>query len=539
MSLEKKIQSALAEHGAGNIASATALYRAVLAEDPQHPDALHMLGIIAQQAGNSELALKLIEVALAKNPELGQAWYNRCIVLRALNRPDDALQSAREAVAIDPGLAEAWDMAGSILREKRRFDEAIACLEKAVNLQPENAQIIHSYAVLLTSMGRMKEAWAAIQKMKSVDTVSALTGVGNIFKASGRPAQAVPWFQKAHEAKPDFGGAILNEAMAFLQMGDTEHGWPLWERRLEDKERKASSLPTWRGEPVRHLLLLEDQGMGDALQCLRYIPLIRNRVEKISLQLTGILHDLLVSNCPGIDVLTLEDPTPNADAAAQLTSLPAIDDTRIETIPASIPYIKADEQWRAPWREKLAAISGPRIGLVWGGNPGNRVEYERSLSFAQLTPILQAAPGHFVSLQKGPQRNAEELAAANVFDADPYLDNFTATAGLMAELDLVISICSSPTHLAGSMGRPLWVMLHFDPHWIWLLGREDSPWYPTARLFRQQAPRDWASVTRAIAEDIQKFVAGDRSVLEPKHWVGVSPRENPLAIDLGSLPENF
>ncbi len=538
MSVATKLQSALAEHQSGKIAEATQLYRAILADDPQQPDALHMLGVIAQQAGNSDLGLKLVEASLAKNPNNAQAWYNRCIILRALNRPDEALQSAREAVALDPKLAEAWDMAGSILREKREFDEAVTCLEKAVALRPGNGQVLQSYAVLLTAMGQMKEAWQALQQMKSIDDVSALTGSGNIFKSAGWPEKAIPWFQKAQKVKPDFSGAILNEAMAWLQIGNTEHGWPLWERRLDDKERKRMPAPRWKGEHVKHLLLLEDQGMGDAIQCIRYIPLLRERAETITLQLTKILYDLLAPNLAGINLITLDDPTPQADAAAQLMSLPSILGARIDTIPANVPYIKADEKWRVPWRHRLSAVAGPRIGLVWGGNPGNRVEFDRSLAFKQLEPILQAAPGHFVSLQKGPQRNTAELSAANVFDPDQWLDNFTATAGLMAELDLVISICSSPSHLAGAMGRPLWTMLHFDPHWVWLLGREDSPWYPSARLFRQTAPRNWASVTQAVAADVKKLVAGDRSVLEPKRWAGPSPRQNPLALDLGDLPKN-
>jgi Tfp pilus assembly protein PilF len=532
MPLEHKLQTALAKHRSGDVAAAASIYRAILAEMPEQPDALHMLGIIAQQAGNSELALKLIEAALAKNPSFAQAWHNRCLVLRKLGRPDEALQSAREATALDPTLAEAWDMAGSILREKRQFAEASSCLERAVKLRPDNAQILNSYAVLLTAMGQLKEAWSIIKRMSSFDDVSSFMGRGNIFKAAGRPERAIPWFQKAYEIKPDFTGARLNEAMAWLQMGDGTEGWPLWEQRLEDEEHKPLPAPQWKGEPVKHLLLREDQGMGDALQCLRYLPFIRDRADKVTLQLTGILQKLLAPNLAGISLITQDDPTPEADAAAQLMSLPAICGTAIDTIPGAVPYIRAEEAWRAPWRERLASIPKPRIGLVWGGNPGNRHEFNRSLPFSALAPIVQSAPGHFVSLQKGPQRHAAELAAAGVFDADSHLDNFTATAGLMAELDLVITICSSPAHLAGAMGRPTWTMLCFDPHWVWLLGREDSPWYPSMRLFRQKTPQDWSPVVSIVAEEVRKFIRGDQSVLTPKRWTGPPLRQNPLAIEL-------
>jgi tetratricopeptide (TPR) repeat protein len=534
MSDDQRIQEALTRHRAGDRAGAVELYRAVLAENPRHPDALHMLGLIAQQAGNTTLALNLIDATLAVKPDFAQAWYHRCVLLRAMQRPDEALYAAREAVGLDPNLAEAWDMAGSILREKRRYSEAISCLEQAMRLRPNSVQILNSYGVLLAATGRLRDAWQVTQQMEAMDDASAEVGKGNILKAAGWPERAIPYFQNARIMKPDFYGAVLNEAMARLQVGDFDEGWRLWERRFEDPERKDFPAPRWYGGQVGHLLLREDQGLGDALQCVRYIALIQKRVGRVTLQVTGILKSLLLPNVPdGVSLITLEDPTPQADAAAQLMSLPAICNTQIDTIPAARPYINAKEEWRAPWRERLAHIPHPRIGIVWGGNPDNRHDVTRALNFSQLSPILDAAPGHFVSLQKGKHRNVTELAAAGVYDAEPYLDNFTATAGLMAELDLVISVCSSPAHLAGALGRPTWVMLCFDPHWLWMLERDDTPWYPSARLFRQTAPDDWLSVTAAIARDLRRLVRGDASVLNPAPWNGQVARENPHRVDLG------
>lgn len=530
----EKLRHAFEKHGAGDVAAATALYREILAEEPQQPDALHMLGVIAMQNGQRELALKLMEAALAKNPDLALAWHNRCLVLRALHRPDEALESARQALALGPGLADAWDMAGSILREKRQFAEACACLERAVALRSDNAAILNSYVVTLTACGRLADAWKVVQRMKAekIDDISALTGIGNLLKSAGYPGRASPWFQKALALKPDYTGAILNEAMAYLQMGDMERGWPLWERRLEDPERKQQPAPVWQGDNVGHLLLREDQGMGDALQCLRYIPVIQKRVGRVTLQLTGFLKNLLAPNLPGVSVISLDDPTPAADATAQLMSLPALCGTRIDTIPVSTPYIRAEEAWRAPWRERLKHLPRPLIGLVWGGNPANRHDYNRALNFPQLAPIIAEGPAHFVALQKGPQSVPAELAAAGVFDAAPFLGDFTATAGLMAELDLVITICSSPVHLAGAMGRPAFLMLCFDPHWVWMMGREDTPWYPSVRLFRQNRPGDWAVVTQKVAGEVKKLIAGDKAVLNPPRWSGAPLTRNPFAVNL-------
>jgi tetratricopeptide (TPR) repeat protein len=532
--IAENLQSAFEKHGAGDTAGATTLYRAVLAEAPEQPDALHMLGVIAMQNGNRDLALKLMEAALAKNPDLALAWHNRCLVLRALHRQDEALESAWQALALDPKLADAWDMAGSILREKRQFAEACACLERAVTLKPGNVAILNSYVVVLTACGRLADAWRVVQRMKAenIDNVAAFTGIGNLLKAAGYPGRAVPWLRKALDLKPDFTGGRLNEAMAYLQMGDMENGLALWERRLEDPERKPQPAPTWNGDYVEHLLLREDQGMGDALQCVRYIPLIQKRAGRITLQLTGFLKNLLAPNLPGVSIITLDDPTPAADATAQLMSLPALCGTRVDTIPASVPYIRAEEVWRAPWRERLKHLPKPHIGLVWGGNPGNRHDYNRALNFSQLAPIIKEGPAHFVALQKGPQSVPAELAASGVFDAAPLLDDFTATCGLMAELDLVITICSSPVHLAGAMGRPTFLMLCFDPHWVWLLGRQDTPWYLSVRLFRQNAPGDWEAVTARVASEVRKLIAGDRSVLSPPRWSGAPLTQNPQAINL-------
>ena len=188
---------------------------------------------------------------------------------------------------------------------------------------------------------------------------------------------------------------------------------------------------------------------------------------------------------------------------------------------------------QASLRLRLAnPTAQPRIGIVWGGNPNNHNDRKRSVPFAQLASIVEVGAEHLVSLQKGGAKTQVDLAATKIFDAEPYLDDFAATAGLLAELDLTITVCTSPAHLAGAMGRPGWVMLCFDPHWPWLLEREDSPWYPNLRLFRQDSPGDWAPVVAHVAEELKKFIAGDRSVLKPKPWNGPSIRQNIHAVDL-------
>jgi ADP-heptose:LPS heptosyltransferase len=212
--------------------------------------------------------------------------------------------------------------------------------------------------------------------------------------------------------------------------------------------------------------------------------------------------------------------------------LPALLDTDLETIPSMVPYIRVDDSWRAPWPERLTALQSPRIGFVWAGNPGHRNNRNRSLALEQLKPLTDIVKGHGVSLQKWNQKDEAALAASGLFDADPYLTDFTATAGLIMELDLVITVDTSVAHLAGALGKPVWVMIPFDPDWRWMIGREDSPWYHTLRLFRQSQPRDWDSVFIALAEELKTFLMGNVSVLHPHRWQAAPMRQNPHAVNL-------
>lgn len=527
--LEQKLKQAFAKHQAGDIVAATTLYREVLAEQPDQPDAIHMLGVVAQQQGNPQLALKLIEISLAKKPNLALAWFNRALVLRVLGRAEEALISGRQAVELDGDIAAAWDLVGSLLVSLGSSEEARACLKRAVELQPNNISTLMNYAALLHAMGRLPEAYQVASRAHELDPAFMPVALGNILKASGYPEKAAELYKKAYEATP-INETRVNEAMARLQMGDMERGWPLWETRPDVQE--LESIPLWRGEPTDHLLLYEFQGMGDALQCVRYLPLLRDRAKKITLQLTGNLQRLLTGQFPGVDVITTQDKAPVASARAQLMSLPYHCQTRIDTIPANTPYIHVHETWRAPWCERLKDRPRPRIGLVWGGNPQNRSDLHRSLVFSQLKPLLDVGRGHLISLQKGRDTEREAVESSGILNADPFLHDFSDTAGLMSELDLVISTCTSPVHLAGGMGIPVWMFTQFDADWRWFLGREDSPWYPTVRLFRQTKPYEWGAVIDRVAHELKNFIQGDTSLLTPKPWIGPPLRQNPYAVDL-------
>jgi tetratricopeptide (TPR) repeat protein len=530
--LNAQLEKAFSAHRAGNMDAATDLYRAVLAEAPEHPDALHMLGVIAQQKGSPELGLKLIEAALAKKPDMAMAWSNRALVLRVLGRREEALQSARQAIDLDEGLAKAWDLSGLLLREAGKDSEACVCHMRAVELQPSDLDFRSNYAIALLASGDLADAYKVAKSIETDNDKYPLVVMGNILKAAGYPERAIPYLHKAAAALPALASEInVNEAMAWLQIGEMDKGWALWQAR-PDLVARATAIPAWRGETVDHLLLYEEQGMGDALNFVRYIPLIRSRARSITLQITPVLVPLLASSFPDIAVLTYGQTPQRPDAQTRLSDLPAICKTTVANIPVTIPYLRTEEKGRQVWREKLVAIPRPRIGLVWGGNPAHLNNRNRSMRFDQLAPLLETGKGHFISLQKGMQKNQARLAGIDILDADPHLADFRDTAGLMTELDLLISVDTASVHLAGALGVPAWVLLPFDPDWRWLLGREDSLWYPTLRLFRQPAPRDWASVIARVQSELERFLAGDKDVLKPKVWHGGILRQNPQALPL-------
>ena len=527
---EDKLAAALAAHRGGHIDEAARLYQAVLANVPHQADALHMLGVIAQQKGNAPLALQLIEAALAQNPSLAAAWYNRGLVLRALNRATEALQSAEQAADLDPRNAEAWAMMGHIWRERRDPNRALVCYARAIALQPNHLEFQADHALALYDAGDIPGAHRVLQRVvKTEASASSLTSLANVLKGAGHPLRALPFLRQARDLMPT--QPQPNEAAALLQIGDYAAGWSAWGQR-PDLDVRFHALPLWQGQTVNHLLLHEDQGMGDAIQAARYIPMAAQKAQRITLQIAAPLREIFATTFPNIKVMGDDEPIPQADARARLMSLPSHFQTDLTTIPNKMPYLATDEARRKIWRERLAHLPHPRIGIVWGGNPANLTDQRRSLAVNEFRPILQTGATHLVSLQKGAHKNGVDLARFGVFDADPFLHNFADTAALMAELDLIITTCTSTAHLAGALGRPTWLMLCFDPHWLWLLEREDSPWYPTLRLFRQTHPRGWPDVVARVADALRGFLAGDKTLLAPPLWSGQTATQNPHALNL-------
>jgi len=532
----------LLHHEAGRLDEAERLYRRILSQNPDHADSLHQLGIIATQSGRLDVAAALIAQAVALNP--GEAWFlsNLGAILQRQKRLDEALDCHRRAlalqpdypaahnnlgavllqqwrleeaetcfrraVALRPDYAEAHSNLGNTLREQRRTEEAIICQCRAVALSPDSAEAHNSLGAALQDLGRLDEALACYQRALSLkpDCVEGHTNLGTALKELGRLDEAYACYHRALSLDPHYPEVHWQYAYALLWDGRLRDGWEEYEWRWlrtvgQPKIHPDYAQPLWSGEATTSgtILLWSEQGFGDAIQFVRYAPAVARLGWRVILQTSRPLHRLFES-IPGLAVVPEGAILPPFDVHCPLLSLPRAFATTVETIPAPIPYLHPRPELVADWRERLAGCRGRKVGLVWRGNPQHNRDRHRSMDPRWFSHFLDLPGLDGISLQ--PDGRAEELAALGgaegVLDAGPGLGDYADTAALVANLDLVISVDSSVCHLAGALGVPIWTLVDFASEWRWLRGRDDSPWYPTMRLFRQPRTGDWHSVVEAV-----------------------------------------
>ncbi len=463
------LQHGIAAHRAGRLAEADSAYRAVLAQDPQNAEALHLYGVLAYQAKQPALAVDCIGRAIRLRGDQPSYYSNAALALSDLARYDEAEAACRTALQLQPSFTEALNNLGLVLRAAGKLDEACAALEEVLRRQPGSVQALNNLGTVLLQLRRHEDAAAVL------DEAQRLAGDG-----------------------PHRHNIAYNRAQTLLALGRFDAGWRLYESRPTlVNTRRVFEAPLWDGQPIGTLLLHAEQGLGDTLQFCRFAALAAPDA-RIVLEVQPPLKRLLTT-LPGIaDVVAQGEALPPHDAQYPLMSLPYKLGTRLETIPAAIPYLHSDPQ---AWRERLAALGDTaRIGLVWAGAPYRpetpglvAMDRRRSLELAQLAPLGEIPGAVFVSLQKGPA-GAQTPVGPTLHDFTEELSDFADTAALVAALDLVISVDTSVVHLAGALGKPVWVLDRFDSCWRWLTGRTDSPWYPTLRLFRQPSAGDWTSV---------------------------------------------
>jgi hypothetical protein len=326
-----------------------------------------------------------------------------------------------------------------------------------------------------------------------------------------RPQEVLRLTAEAAKRHPQHAELQLNRAIAQLTLGDLPAGWEGFEWRWHAWSGKAAPWerwPRWRGEPLPQgsVLLVGEQGLGDSIQLLRYLPLVAARVREVILVLQPPLVALAQGLAPNCRVLALDGPVPNADCQCPLMSLPHVFGTTLASLPADVPYLHAEAQRVQTWRARLPANDRPRAGIVWSGNPSHGNDRNRSIPL-QIFQGIDPGNVQFVALQ--PQVRESDRAAlaawTGLFDAGPQLRDFGETAALLEALDLVVTVDTSVAHLAGALGRPVWMLLPFAPDWRWMLERADTPWYPTMRLYRQRKPGDWSQIVAQVQRDLQSF----------------------------------
>lgn len=420
------------------------------------------------RAGRLDEAAALYRQALAREPGRTNVQVNLGAALQTLGRLDEAADCYRAAIALEPNHTAALANLGLTLRDLGQLDEALKHQEAAVALAPGTATYITNLGLTLQDMGRLHAATAA--------------------------------FERAIACDPDFADAHMGLGFARLLAGDFAGGWPEYEWRLARRTvaQPQRPGPRWDGGDLagRILLLQCEQGLGDAIQFIRYAPLLAARGARVLVSCPAPLRTLF-QDAAGIEAVVDEAAPPPFDLWAPLLSIPGLIGTRLETIPAPGAYLRADPARVGRWRERLAGLASLKVGIAWRGNPEHLNDRSRSLGAASLIPALAAAGISVVSLQK--DGRPDELAALGpgVFDAGAHLVDMAETAAVIANLDVVLTVDSAVAHLGGAVGARTLVLIPFSPDWRWLLGRDDSPWYPSVRLCRQPTPGDWSSAIGA------------------------------------------
>jgi tetratricopeptide (TPR) repeat protein len=525
----------------GRAAEAEAPLVAATRQAPDFWQAFYFLGLACERGGNQRGAAEAFARTVTLAPAVWDARLRLIAALRLDERPLDAAAAAREALAQQPddvavrhdlamllgvggrpgealveiedvlrrlpGFAEAWNTLGNVLGDLKRGGEGLAAYRKALVIAPGLADGHYNIA----NRERMVEDYADAERRYlralsiAPEHVNARNNLAATLLAAGRVEPAITAYQLCLRQLPGWHDAAFNLGMAQLLLGDMRNGLANYESRWHLKAfahvRRNFPQPLWDGSRFagRRLLLHAEQGAGDTLQFVRYVPMICERGGEVLLESPGSLARLLSTLKGGAKIFRPGEMIPPFDMHLPLGSAMRVFGTEVETIPGKTPYLWSDAGDRERWRQRLAG-GGLKVGITWQGNPDQGAEPHRSIALERLRPLLETSGCRFFALQK--EFGREQMAALPpgvLDDLGPELADFAETAAAIMELDLVISTCTSVVHLVGALGKPVWVLLRFSPDWRWLLGRGDSPWYPTARLFRQKRPGDWFDVVRRVS----------------------------------------
>jgi tetratricopeptide (TPR) repeat protein len=552
--IAQTLQEAVSLHQQGRLRDAEKLYTRALKAAPDNFDALHLLGLIKAQSGQMGEAYRLISAALKINPNAPDALINianvlhalkrdtealecldkalaarpgdleallyRANALSALNRPQEALACFDAALARDPGRGDARLNRGSVLATMGRHAQALGDFDAVLAQTPNHIEALYNRGTALLELGRPIEALAAFDRALSLAPthMRAWNNRGRVLQTLNWHDDAVASFEKAIALDKDYSDAHSNLALSLLTLGGLRRGFAeyewRWKRAGMSDARRGYRGRLWLGEfPLgqRTILLSAEQGLGDTIQFVRYAPLLARAGAKVALEVQPELTTLLVG-VEGVSSCHARGETlPTYDVYCPLGSLPLALKTESSTIPADVPYLRADDARIAKWRPAIAALPGKRVALAWAGHARHPNDRNRSIDLKLLQPLFGIEGVSFVSIQRDLRDDDAALLArhANITHIGAGLADMADTAAVAALADLIIAVDTSVVHLAGAMGRDVWILLPFSPDWRWTLTGTHSPWYPRTRLFRQPAPGDWPSVIAATRDALLRIVKAE------------------------------
>jgi tetratricopeptide (TPR) repeat protein len=498
--------------GLNRLEEALESYERAIALKPDHADAHYNRAVVLTGLGRAAEALESYDRVIALKPNGAEAYNNRGIALGRLGRNGEALASYERAIALKPDYARAYNNRGVALVALERHTEALESYNRAIDLKPGYAEAYNNRGIALGELDRPADALEDYERALTLnpDDAETLYNRGNALRDLHRHAEAIDSYERALALEPDHASAHWNLADCRLLLGDFARGWTEYEWRWRLPQRKEArrdfQQPLWLGSPTpegRTILLHSELGFGDTLQFCRYATKVAALGAKVILEVQPALLPLLTGLEGVAQVIAQGASLPEFDFYCPLMSLPLVFKTDLGSIPADIPYIRGDAARVAGWQEKLGSKTRPRVGVVWSGSRLLRND-KRSMTLAQMAPLVSDW-AEWISLQKDvPETDVTLLASrADFRQFGGELKDFADTAALLELMDVLVTVDTSVAHVAGAMGKPVWILLPFDQHdWRWMLDREDSLWYPTARLFRQSSNGDWASAVSRVGEEL-------------------------------------
>lgn len=512
---DRNMAEGVTRHHAGELDTAEALYRAVVALKPSHAEAHYHLGLIYHSQNKLPEAVIAFRDAVFARQDFAEAYSSLATVIKAQGLRDNAMILYRQALQLAPLNGPTYSNVGVLLQDLGKPEEAVEAFRKAIATSPDYVWSYLNFSSSLLEFGRIDESLEACRRGTLLDPGSAMAhhNYAAALKSLNRLDESIAGFRQAVALNPDFAEAHFALGQMLLMRGDFEEGWREYEWRWRVSEygwfkdiHGEFAAPRWMGEDLsgKTILIYAEQGMGDAIQYIRFLPEVIKRSGHVVLAVHAPLKPLF-AQFEGVTVVSLDQvPLPEFDFHSPLLSLPMVFKTNAATIPVAVPYLTAEPEKQKSWASRIGGKK-PRVGIVWAGNPTQKGDRWRSPGLKSILPVLSVPGIDFIALQMGPGRQDLETTPLpeSVLDLGTEIKDFADTAAIMKDLDLLITSCTSPLHLAGALGVRTWAIIPFAPHLLWQLDRTDSPWYPSLTLYRQgKAGTDWSDVAQRLKSDL-------------------------------------